>query len=317
MKTGMPCPFNSVKYLAGLSNIGQPVRSACGHWALLKRDIHGTGLYDGVGPWPYLWVESGQELESIREAFSDLVTLTIVTQPGFVPELPDGVASLLKTHFVYDPSLPLPPLSKRAQKRLIHCEARARLEVVTDFHERIEFISIYRRLISRRQIVGCYVDFPDEHFTHMASLRNSVFFRVSDVESVGAVACGVVFNGMLQVLHMASSDEGLRWNASYLLMRGMQDYVRDHRLRLLIGGIPDSGSPSLETFKRRWVNWHEPVYILKIINDETRYRQLCTEYAESTTLFPAYRSARRAKENSLTPSPDTITKKRVACNRNS
>lgn len=289
-ESAMTCPFNSVAYLSGLSNIGTPESDEHGQLSVLKRRIPGSELYDGIGPWPYLWVESQQVIRALQEAFQDLVTLTVVTQPGYVPRGPWSGSTFLKNHFVYDPVLPEPPMSKRTRIRLSKCEARASFSLITGHERRMACIALYRRLMQRRGLVGCFVDFPDGHFNSISLLENSVFFEVADSEGTGAFSCGVVFNGILQVLHMASSDEGLRWNASYLLMKGMQDYARSNRVRLMTGGMPDAGSPGLQKFKRRWSNAFEPVHIMKIINNAALYDKLCEESGRTLRFFPGYRA---------------------------
>ncbi|WP_161957258.1 GNAT family N-acetyltransferase [Aestuariivirga litoralis] len=261
-----------------------------GALAVLKRAVRGSGHYDGVGPWPYLWVESPRDLEVLREGFRHLVTLTVVTQPGYVHPVQGGDTSFLKHHFVYDPALPAPVMSRRTRTRIARCEARATFRPITDVGRRMACLALYRRLLQRRGLTGCYVDFPDDHFQGLASLEAGVFFEVVDADGPGAFSCGVVFNGILQVLHMASSDEGLRWDASYLLMKGMQEHARSNRLRLMTGGMPDTGSPGLRQFKRKWANTHEPVYIMKIINDAALYHGLCNGVLRSSRYFPGYRA---------------------------
>jgi len=284
------CPFNTEIYTSGLDNIGIPERSASGGFSILRREIKDLGLSDGAGPWPYLWVKDRREIDALYDDFRHLVTLTVVTQPGNVPQVRAGDAALLKHHYVYDPCLPPAPLSRRACSRLHRCEERASFEIVTNFGRRMLMAQLYHRLKMRRGLAGRYVDFPLRHFEIIAGLENGVFFEVSDSAGVGAMACGVVFGDMLQILHMASSDEGLRWNASYLLMVGLQRYARERRLRLLTGGMPDSGAPGLRQFKARWANACEPVCLLRIVNDREQYAALSAMRRCDSSFFPAYRA---------------------------
>lgn len=290
----MTCPFNAVAYQSGLSNLGIPETAEDGRLSVLKREIAGRGLYDGIGPWPYLWIGSPRDIQVLREAFQHLVTLSVVTQPGYVPSESGSGSAFLKNHFVYDPALPPPKMSKRTRARISRCEARATFRLITGHEKRMQCIALYRRLMQRRGWEGCHVDFPDDHFRSLSMLENSVFFEVADDGGTGAFSCGVVFNGILQVLHMASSDDGLRWSASYLLMKGMQDYARNHRLRLMTGGLPDAVAPGLQAFKRKWANACEPVHIIKIINDAALYRKLCSDDARASHYFPAYRDRKGA-----------------------
>ena len=58
------CPFHADTYVKGLSTIGTPAAHRSGHFYILKRPIEGTPYYDGVGPWPYLYVEHDRMLDA-------------------------------------------------------------------------------------------------------------------------------------------------------------------------------------------------------------------------------------------------------------
>ncbi len=104
--TTTPCPFNTEFYARGLSNIGEVEMDPTFRIPVLRRPIAGTTLSDGVGPWPYLWIENDSDIEKLYVSFRHLVTLSVVTQPGYIPKAQGGDAKLLKQHYVYDPSLP-------------------------------------------------------------------------------------------------------------------------------------------------------------------------------------------------------------------
>lgn len=59
---------------------------------------------------------------------------------------------------------------------------------------------------------------------------------------------------------------------------------------MLTGGLPGGGTEGLRTFKARWANRFEPVYMLKIVNDPALYARLCSERGEAPGFFPAYRA---------------------------
>lgn len=287
--TAPHCPFNTAAYVAGLTSIGTPASHVSGRFSLLSRTVAGTSWQDGVGPWPYLWVDGPDMLDALRDDFRHFLTVTVVLQPGYLPPASLKEAQLFKTHFVYDPRLPAPELSRRSFDRLAECRARARFVEVLGRGEKLEMVNLYRRLLDRRDLRGSYVDFPLAHFESIADLPGSVFFKVADAAGTGAMACAARFGDMLQVLHMASTDEGLRWNASYLLMAGMQSFACEKRVKLLTGGMPDAAPSSLGTFKTRWANDRLPVYMLQIVNQPERYADLCKDVPEGTTFFPAYR----------------------------
>lgn len=111
----LTCPFNQRAYVDGLSRLGSVELNGSGRLALLRRPIPGTEFEDGIGPFPYLWIGTVSEEGSLFEDFPHLVTITAITQPGYVPA--SAGATIFKQHYVYDPALPTPPLSPRARKR--------------------------------------------------------------------------------------------------------------------------------------------------------------------------------------------------------
>lgn len=286
-------PFNRPAYAAGLGTIGAPVADPTGRIVLLRRPIPGSDRFDGIGPWPYLWIGDGDDIAALRDGFGDLVTVTAVAQPGLDPRRidPSIDAVLLKQHFVFDPRLPVPALSRRSHARLRRAQAVGVFDVVADRGERLAIAPVYEGLLGRRGLKGGLFDFPAAHFASIADLPESVFFRAARAGGIGAMACGIVHGDMLQVLHIAISEDGLDWHASYLLMRGMQDFAREHGLRLLTGGMPDGARDGLRTFKLRWSNAFAPVHLIRIVNDRDACRALSeARGAVGSSYFPAYRT---------------------------
>lgn len=282
------CPFNRLAYAAGLDHVGRPDAHPSGSFTILRRTIPGSGREDGISPWPYLWISGPDQIRALREDYADLVTLTVLCQPGYIPQQHGCDATLLKHHFIYDPRLPPPPLSPRARARVEACARHAAFEVVTDRADRLAICDLYDALKVRRGLGGMF-DMGASHFQAIAGLKECRFFRVRSGKAIGAMACGVVFGGMLQILHTIPTGEGLRWNASYLMMHGLQDFARAHGLQLLIGGMPAGGRPGLHVFKSRWVNRSEPVYMIRIINDPSAYARLSGDMPGGDAYFPAYR----------------------------
>ena len=299
--TGMVrgCPFNAEEYVAGLGGLGTPERSARGGFSILTRPIPGTDMSDGVGPWPYLWISGPDDIAALHEDFRHLLTVTAVTQPGYVPDGATVDAALLKMHYVYDPGRPPAPMSRRARLRLRRCEERASFDVVVPFARRMRMAAIHARLVSRRGLPGDYTSFTPQHVEALARLESSVFFEVRDADGIGAMACGVLFGEQLQILHMAGTDEGLRWNASYLLMAGLQQYATEYGVQLMTGGMPDTRTDGLRIFKQRWANHSEPVYLLRVVNDKPAYAALCGHRLAETPFFPAYRAPAAGRDAAL------------------
>lgn len=284
-----PCPFNTAPYAQGFARMGGVEMSPSGRLAILRRPIGGTPFEDGISPFPYLWLAGPEDEESLVQNFRHLVTLTVIAQPGYVPAARAGTARLFKHHFAFDPRLPAPPLSARARRRLARCAEVARFEEVTGFAERMAMTGLYASLVERRGLAGGFFDMDAAHFASIARLDCARFFRVVRDGATAAMACAVVFGGMLQVLHNCTSREGLRWNASYLLMHGLQAYAAAHDIRMLTGGLPQGSPDGLRAFKSRWTNAFEPVYMLRIVNDPVLFARLSAGRADAD-FFPAYRA---------------------------
>jgi len=284
------CPFNSLDYLSGLSNIGIPESNKAGNLTILRRRIPGTKLYDGIGPWPYFWVSHQDDINALHDDFSDLVSLTIITQPGLIPQRHIEDVSLFKQHFVYDPGLPTPKLSKRANARLAKADKYGIFEQIFDFNEKLEIYSHYQILLKNRNLSDGFFDMPAQHFISLAKLENALFFRVRNDYGIGAMACAVLIGDILQILHTITTPFGLTWNASYLLMHNLQITARNYNIRMLTGGMPTGGSNGLLIFKSRWSNALCPVYMLRIINDRNNYNHLSKGVSSSSTFFPSYRT---------------------------
>lgn len=292
-------PFHSKTYLDGLENIGKPVPNPQGGWRLLQRPIARSGCFDGVGPWPYTVVAGLHEIESLKQDYPDLVTICVVTQPGHLPNCDVVDSIFLKDHFAYDPQLPRQPLSARSALRLRRARAISTFAEGTNKVAKQdmarEFIELYRLQNKRREITGFFQSFTDRHFTSVAELDSGRYFKVTTDGVTGAMACGVLHDGQLQILHIAISEEGLRQNASYVLMDGLMEVADEACATLFTGGMPDSARPSLHTFKRRWSNRFVPVYMLRIVNDPIRYNALCGTM-DRNGFFPAYRQPKRRPE---------------------
>jgi hypothetical protein len=282
------CPFHSERYLSGFPHIGVVDKRVSAPVPVLRRTIPGSQLFDGLGPWPYMSVTSSDDIPALSDAFADLVTLTVITQPGYLPSLKRGDVVHMKQHFVFDPGLPFPTLSRKARSHLARGQKRWAFGPVEDLDERINMERLYDDLRRRRGLTGGFFDFPRIHFEILAQLENTVFFRVGDSEATVGMTCGAIFKDRLQLLHIALSDAGLQKHASYALMQGVLDFCRERRLLLLMGGTPRHAGAGVERFKARWSNRQEAVKLVQIINQPLAYAELCRTACDPT-FFPAYR----------------------------
>jgi hypothetical protein len=284
--TEIDCPFNSPIYLSGLAHLGSVEFATEAPAPILRRQIPGTTRFDGLGSWPYLWISTKGEISALSEAYCHLLTLTVVTQPGFRPAC--EAAAYFKDHYLYDPSRGSPALSKKARDHLRRAEQICAFDIVTRFDERMAIACLYDELRRRRSLAGTFFDFPRIHFETVARLDGAVFFRVRNGDDVCAMACGFAFGDRIQLLHIAITDAGLRQDASYCLMNAMLEFARSERRLLCMGGLPRYGDEGLLRFKTRWSNRQEPVFMLRIVNDPAAYAEL-VRGRKDERYFPAYR----------------------------
>ena len=285
--TQIDCPFNSPIYVSGLAHLGSMEFPPAAPAPILRRPVPGTSRFDGLGSWPYLWIDTRDEISALSEAYRHLLTLTVVTQPGFRPAC--EAAAYFKDHYLYDPSRAFPALSKKARDHLKRAQQICEFDVVTQFDERMAIAGLYEELRRRRGLAGTFFDFPRIHFETVARLDGAVFFRVRNGHDVCAMACGFAFGDWIQLLHIAITDAGLRQDASYCLMNSMLEFARSERRLLCMGGLPRYGDEGLKRFKTRWSNRQEPVFLLRIVNDRAAYADL-VRGREDERYFPAYRA---------------------------
>ncbi len=284
-------PIHTHAYLAGFPHVGGVGFPSGAPAGVLRRAIPGHGLYDGLGPWPYFRARDDDDIAALASSSPDLVTLTIITQPGFRPASRDHGAVLLKEHFLYDPTLPQPPLSRRARRRLRDAENTWRVGLVEDRAGRMELAALYGEVARRRRFAGGFFDFPEAHFAALAGLDGMVYFRVGNDQETAGMACGALFESELHLLHIAVSEIGLRQNASYPLMQAILDLCREQHVVMLMGGTPRTDGEGIARFKLRWTNRRAPVHLARIVNRPDAYAALCGNRA-ATTFFPAYREPR-------------------------
>ena len=296
------CPFNSRSYVASLSHLGEVAWRPSSPAAIIRRPVPRSDAFDGLGPWPYLWVNDPSDVETLRDAFADFLTLTFVTQPGFRPHSQDSDALHLKDHFIYDPALPFPEFSKRTLKHLRRSAESWEFDVVTGFEDRLVLQTLYDGLKERRGLAGGFFDFANVHFETLARMKEAVFFSARDQAGVEAVVCAIAFGEWIVMFHNAATERGLRSDVSYFLMNAILAFAKRENKKLILGGIPRGANDGLSRFKARWSNRSEPVFLHRIVNDRAAYNKL-VRWDQSSGYFPAYRSAAWPQDDAPVQSP--------------
>lgn len=283
--------FHAARYLAGFPHVGGVELRRDAPAGVIRRAIAGTDLVDALGPWPYFRARGAGDVADLAAAFPDLVSVAIITQPGFRPECDDGAATLLKEHFLYDPDLPPPPLSRRARQRIREVSRTWQVDYPETQSARMELAGLYRQVALRRAFAGGFFDFPRAHFAALAGLDGMAYFRIGKDGETAGMACGALFEAELHLLHIAIADDALAQNVAYPLMQAILDYCRERKLVMMMGGTPRTDGDGIARFKRRWTNRRAPVYLTKAINRPDAYAALCRDRPASD-FFPAYRSPR-------------------------
>lgn len=290
----MICPFNTLEYASGLSNLGTSIPHHSGKFHLIKQAIPGSNqLFDGFGGIPYLWIENQEELRWISEDFRDLVSITLVTQPGFIPDAKLVDNQFLKYHFVFDPAEKRTELSSRARRKLEKCRSEAEFLILECPIGKMKIEGFYRLLQLKKKMLSPFENLPRSHFEFMAFSEAGIFFETRNQTGTGSMACGIIYKSWLQLMHTVTTDAGLTWNSSYFLMDEILNYCEKNQLKLSMGGLPRSHTPGLETFKDRWTNKLLPVFLTKIINQPQQYQLLSTKIPKGTAYFPAYRAEQK------------------------
>lgn len=287
----MTCPFNTLEYSTGLSNLGIPIPHHSGKFHLIKRAIPcSKQLFDGFAGVPYIWIEDQEELRWISEDFNDLVSITLVTQPGFIPDAKLVDNQILKNHFIFDPNEKRTELSSRARRKLEKCRSEALFTILDCPTEKMKIEGFYRSLQLKKNMVSHFENFPRSHFEFMAHSESGIFFETKNHTGTGSMACGIIYKNWLQLMHTVTTDAGLTWNSSYFLMDEILNYCEQNQLTLSMGGLPQKHTAGLEKFKMRWSNKFLPVFMTKVINQPQKYEELSEKTQKGTAYFPSYRA---------------------------
>lgn len=253
---------------------------------LIQREIPGTPFHDGRLPWPYVCVDVSL-IGRLQQAFPELVSVVGVLLPAGGAE-PAALGDLhrFKEHFVFNPSLPQKPLSRKSASNLATGSQRWSFRQSTETEDWQEFGRLYRLLVERRQLAGSSFDFPDAHFGCLSALPYVKLFGVHDGSQWGAMTCMAQFSRQLHLIHIVVSTEGLQSNASYVMMQSLLDAAVEGGLTVFMGSVPAGDAGGMLKFKSRWSNCTAPSWLVKKIIRPDVYEQLAEP---GNSFFPAYR----------------------------
>lgn len=255
--------------------------------SVIINSIPNTEYVDGRTPWPYVKINFSESIDSLKN-HHDLISLVGVTAPSDKPPLDNGDFVFFKNHFIYDPSLPAPILSKKSKSNLKSGIKTWSPEENKNPETKLAFISLYQDLVARRNLSGTSFNFQVTHFNKLFELPEITLFGVSNLGAWGSIACAARYSDEIHLLHIVNSHEGLRSNASYVLMDYLIDYCFNKGITLFLGGIPEGDDGGVLRFKERWSNTNRPSWLMRLILKPDLYRQL---EIPGNSFFPSYRKS--------------------------
>lgn len=289
------------QYAASLAEFGKPRFLAHSEGWVIEREIPGTGLRDAIGCYPLFACRNWSRLtEDLNELKSDLLTLTVVTDPFgeySIEELhscfPDRVLPF-KEHFVVDFEAK-PSISKHHRYYTERACSAVQVEVVSDAITVLDdWTALYANLISRFGLTGIRA-FSPSAFAQQLTVPGAVVLRAQEGgETVGAHIWYV--QGPVAFSHLvATSDRGYDLMASYALYARALEYFA-HRVRYLhlgagagLGFENDRGN-GLTRFKRGWANDTRRAYLGGKIFNQQKYQEIIDAMKiPPGKYFPAYR----------------------------
>lgn len=289
------------RYAASLSQVGGArYLSACGGW-LLARPIADFHAQDAMGCYPLFVCRDWSRLQGDLEKLTDLVSVSMVTDPfgrydvSLLEACFPDLHRPYKEHFVIDlrqdPDLFISAHHQRNIRKAEKLVLVERCEAPESFLD--DWVELYDKLIQRHQIKGV-ARFSRRSFAKQFRTPGLVVFRAI----VGGQTVGMILwyvSGDVAYYHLgAYSDLGYQSRASFGLFKASIDYFSKNLSWLSLGagaGSEGNAKDGLNQFKSGWATGTRLTYFCGRIYDREAYDYLVNRSAiASTTYFPRYRS---------------------------
>lgn len=255
--------------------------------SVIINPIQNTEYVDGRTPWPYVKINFTESFDLLKN-HEDLISLVGVTAPSEKPPFTSADFVFFKNHFIYDPSLPAPILSKKSRTNLKSGIKIWAPEENKNTETKLAFISLYQDLVARRNLADTSFNFQLEHFNKLFELPEITLFGVSNQGAWGSIACAARYLDEIHLLHIVNSNDGLRSNASYVLMDYLINYCFNQGITLFLGGVPAGDDGGVLRFKERWSNTTRASWLMRLILKPDLYRKL---EIPGNSFFPSYRKS--------------------------
>ncbi|MCK4763670.1 MAG: hypothetical protein KAW12_15830 [Candidatus Aminicenantes bacterium] len=289
-------------YAASFASIGQPLDLEFSKGRILKRPVFDSGLFDGMGVYPFLcctyWTELERDLERLQK---ELISFSFVSDPlgnydaNRLEKIFSDKFQPFKTHYVielakYDRDL-LPANHKRNIKK-----NRDKVTIGTVAKPLScldQWNRLYENLAKRHRIEGI-LTFSEAAFAKQLRVPGIHVFQ----GSVGNEIDGMLLwyrQGAAAYYHLgAFSPIGYEMNLSFKLFDYAIGYFKEMGLeRLNLGGgagVAENPGDGLARFKKGWSNSTRSTYFCGKIFDKEKYREIAEKRKLSgSRYFPAYR----------------------------
>lgn len=291
-------------YAASLAEFGEPIRlPRSGGW-LLRRPIAETGLFDAMGPYPYLactdWAALADDLQDLQAAEPALVSVTAAPDPfgdyaeGDLRRAFPDLTHPYKQHYVADLELPDEQIiSDHHRREAARAGRKLSMEVFEQPLEHLDtWVGLFEHSVAQFAITGIQ-RFSSRAFERQLAIPGTRMWLVRrDGEAVAASV--TMMHGSAAYTHLlAATPLGRKLGASYLIYQANIRLLRPDVRWIDWGAVPGSSDAEngLKQFKAGWATGTRAAFICGRITNRSHYEKLA--HATDTggkPYFPCYRS---------------------------
>ena len=292
--------YRHARYAEAFSEFGSPVfLPHCRGW-VLRRRVPGSDRDDSTGCYPIFACERWDALcEDVQSLSSDLVSLTIVTDP-FATIGPDGLQCCFDTvvpfkeHFIVDlrqrAAQPVSRHHRRYAARGLRALDIELCETPLAFLD--DWVALYDVLVRTHRLQGMRA-FSRDSFARQLAVPGIVMFRASHERVTVGLHLWYAHDDVAYAHLGATSAEGRAMMASYALYAAAIEWFTSRVRWLSLGGAAGTSrtdEDGLTFFKRGWSTGSRPVYVCGRVLDASAYADLAARgRGGEDYYFPSYR----------------------------
>jgi hypothetical protein len=290
--------YRHAQYADAFAEFGTPVfLPHCRGW-VLRRGIPESNRDDATGCYPLFACGRWDALhEDVRSLSSDLVSLTIVTDPFATIGLDDlrrcfDTVVAFKEHFVVDlKQRAAQPVSRHHRRYAARALRALDIELCdTPLAFLDEWVALYDSLVRKHRLQGMRA-FSRDSFARQLAVPGLVMFRASRARATVGLHLWYAHGDMAYAHLGATSVEGRALMASYGLYAAAIEWFTPRAQWLSLGGAAGTSraDDGLTFFKRGWSTGSRPVYVCGRVLDAAAYADLAGGGRGGNNYFPSYR----------------------------